>query len=63
MKCSDVNFSDLILHSEECGEEVGYSDVRIVGLYSNQSQSCFYYIDASTKKVLDGFPIEEDDDE
>lgn len=57
MDFSDVYIADLKLHSEECGEEVGYPDVEIVGLYSNQNETCCYYIDSTNQVVLDVFPI------
>lgn len=56
MDYQNVRVSDLILHSEEYGEEVGYPDIEIVGLYSDRNKTCYYYVDVSNDVVLDVFP-------
>jgi len=54
----DVDIS--ILFNEECGDEVGYPDVQLVSLYSNQDESCFYYVDSNTKEILNEFTIKKE---
>lgn len=49
----------MILHAEEYGEEVGYPDVEVVGLYSDKHQTCYYYVDMKNEVVLESFPIKE----
>ena len=52
-----IDESEYLLHAEEIGEEVGFSNVRLVGLYSDHDERCFYYVDSNTKEILDVFPI------
>lgn len=39
-----INESEYILHVEGIGEEVGFPNVRLVGLYSNHDERFFYWI-------------------
>lgn len=57
MDSGSISVTDLVLHCEETGEEVGYPDVKLVGLYSNQNVTYYYYIDLSNFVVLDVFQI------
>lgn len=58
-----LNVKSSLLISEECGNEVGYPDIELVRLYSNQSKNCFYYVDSSTKEILEVFLIKNEDND
>lgn len=58
-----IDESEFVLHAEEIGEYVGFPNVRLVGLYSDQDKRCYYYIDSSTKEVLEMFPIKKEDND
>lgn len=61
MKLEVVNVDGLILHNEECGKEVGFPDVEIVGLYQGvgEKSNILYYINSVNGEVLEVFEIEE----
>ena len=50
-----IELTDLAWSSDWNGDEVGYSESEIVGLYSQERDdgSYSYYIDLETNKVLD----------
>ena len=56
-----IELSDLAWSSDWNGDEVGYPDSEVVGLYSQQrDDGCYYfYIDMDTIKVLDFWKEEE----
>jgi len=57
-----IMLEDLIWQSDWNGDEVGFDDVEVVGLYSNQRSDgkvYSYYIDMEKMIILD-FWIEED---
>lgn len=56
-----IELSDLAWSSDWDGDEVGYPESDVVGMYSHErDDGCYYfYIDTDTNKVLD-FWKEED---
>ena len=57
-----IELSDLAQSSDWNGDEVGYPESDVVGLYSQErDDGCYYfYIDMDTNKVLDFWKEEED---
>lgn len=57
-----IELSDLAWSSDWNGDEVGYPESDVVGLYSQErDDGCYYfYIDMDTNKVLDFWKEEED---
>ena len=57
-----IELSDLAWSSDWNGDEVGYPESDVVGLYSQErGDGCYYfYIDMDTNKVLDFWKEEED---
>ena len=57
-----IELNNLVWSSDWNGDEVGYPEVEVVGLYSQQrDDGCYYfYIDMDTIKVLDFWKEEED---
>lgn len=57
-----IMLEDLIWQSDWNGDEVGFDDVEVVGLYSNQrsdGKEYYYYIDMEKMIILD-FWVAED---
>lgn len=50
-----MDFEDLLWSSDWMGEEVGFEDVNIVGLYSVKDSDIDLYIDMETMKILQIF--------
>ena len=44
------------------GDEVGYDDVNVVGLYSVPDSTISYYVDTENGYVLDAWAFDEDED-
>lgn len=57
-----IELSDLAWSSDWNGDEVGYPESDVVGLYSQErDDGCYYfYIDMDTNMVLDFWKEEED---
>ena len=57
-----IELSDLAWSSDWNGDEVGYPESDVVGLYSQErDDGCYYfYIDMDTNRVLDFWKEEED---
>lgn len=57
-----IELSDLAWSSDWNGDEVGYPESDVVGLYSQErDDGCYYfYIDMDTNKVLDFWKEEEE---
>ena len=53
----ELNYlDDLIWHSDWNGDEVGYPDVNVVGLYEFvNSETVYAYIDLENNKILEVF--------
>lgn len=58
-----IELSDLAWSSDWNGDEVGYPESDVVGLYSQERyDGCYYfYIDMDTNKVLEFWKEEEED--
>ena len=58
-----IELSDLAWSSDWNGDEVGYPESDVVGLYSQErDDGCYYYyIDMDTNRVLDFWKEEEED--
>ena len=52
--------SDLHWQSDWNGDEVGYNDIGIVGLYTSVNLGIDVYLDAETGEILEVMPNEED---
>ncbi|WP_179125851.1 hypothetical protein [Rossellomorea marisflavi] len=52
--------TDIIWQSDWCGDEVGYDDVSVVGLYYIVNPGIYYYINAESGEVLEAWPEEID---
>jgi hypothetical protein len=50
-----VDFRDLVWSSDWSGDEVGYDDVELVGLYQLKHADYDFYIDMSTMEILKVF--------
>lgn len=50
-----IHLTDLIWQSDWGGDEVGFDDVEIVGLYMqvHDDYSLFFYIDMDTNQILE----------
>jgi len=52
---------DLLWSSDWNGDEVGYDNVGIVGLYRLRDTDIYFYIDMEENKILEGFQLSEDE--
>lgn len=51
---------DLLWSSDWDGEDVGFEDVSVVGLYRLKNTELYFYIDMETNKILAGWEDLED---
>ena len=50
-----TSFEDIYWSSDWNGDEVGYDDIDVVGLYSLKDWSVYFYIDVSTMEILEAW--------
>ena len=58
-----IELTNLVWSSDWIGDEVGYPELEIVGLYSQERDDGWYsfYLDMETYKVLDFWKWEEEE--
>jgi hypothetical protein len=54
--------TDLHWSSDWNGDEVGFPEIDVVGLYSSEKLGCHFYMDMSTNEILEVM-IDVDEDE
>lgn len=52
---------DLLWESDWNGDEVGFDDVDVVGLYRLVDTNVYLYIDVTTNRLLDAWEIKDDE--
>lgn len=52
---------DLIWQSDWSGDEVGFDDVLVVGLYGLRDEEVYLYIDMETMIVLDAWTFDDEE--
>ena len=59
-----VDYSKLYWSSDWCGEELGYEDISVVGLYLDPTEEeVYYYIDIEKGRVLEIIDFKEEEEE
>lgn len=51
---------ELLWESDWNGDEVGFDDVPVVGLYRLKGTEVYFYIDSETHTILDAWEARED---
>lgn len=57
-----VDFRALMWSSDWNGDEVGYPEIEVVGLYADPGDKYMYYVNSDTGEVLDVWTTVEDDE-
>lgn len=52
-------FNDLRWQSDWDGEDIGYEDINVVGVYTSQEHSVFVYINVEEGLVIDVVPFDD----
>lgn len=52
---------DLLWESDWNGDEVGFPDVNVVGLYRLKDTQVYFYVDIEDMKILEAWEIKEED--
>ena len=56
-----MDFRDICWSSDWNGDEVGFDDIDVVGLYSLKDRSVYFYLDISNGNVLEAWLEEEEE--
>ncbi|AYP68330.1 hypothetical protein PQE75_gp149 [Bacillus phage vB_BcoS-136] len=52
---------DLLWESDWDGEDVGYEDIHVVGLYRLANTNVYVYIDMENMKILEAWEMKDDE--
>lgn len=58
----DVSYADLHWSSDWNGDEVGYDDIPVVGLYSFKGTEIYVYLNTEDGTILEIWDAEEEDE-
>jgi len=56
-----VDFSELIWQNDFSGEDMGYDEIDVVGIYMHKEMNIMFDIDMNTMKILSIWEFSEED--